>query len=143
MTVQIMGIYSEDSIHGTMFFSLFPKSQTAQALRAKAFTIVPQNWKVFLSQRKRWSLGSVSNQFTMVFRPGILLVERILSLVTVITWAITPFTVAAIAHLIVVIVKHGSKLWSDPAFLGLISLLFVKYVSTKGSSPSSESRAYF
>jgi len=129
MTTQIMGIYSEDSIHATTFFSLFPTTQTAQALRAKAFTIVPQNWKVFLSQRKRWSLGSVSNQFTMIFRPGILWIERLLSLVTVVTWAITPFTVAAIAHLVIAFVRYGADLWTDPSFLGLFALLAVKYVS--------------
>lgn len=132
-----MGIYSEDSIHASIFFSLFPETQTAQALRAKAFTIVPQNWKVFLSQRKRWSLGSVSNQFVMIFRPGILWIERVLAAVTVITWSITPFTVAAVFHLVLVIVKKGMDLWKDPAFVGLMSLLFLKYVSpTPSPSPS-------
>jgi len=133
MTTQIMGIYSEDSVHATTFFSLFPKTQTAQALRAKAFTIVPQNWKVFLSQRKRWSLGSVSNQFTMMFRPGILWIERVLSAVTVITWAITPFTVAAIAQFIIAFVHQGKDLFYDPAFLALFSLLCIKYVSSNPS----------
>ncbi|KAK0610770.1 chitin synthase-domain-containing protein [Immersiella caudata] len=132
MTTQIMGIYSEDSVHATTFFSLFPKTRTAQALRAKAFTIVPQNWTVFLSQRKRWSLGSVSNQFTMIFRPGILWIERVLSAVTVITWAITPFTVAAIAHMIMAFVRFGKDLFYMPAFLGLFSLLAIKYLYSFG-----------
>ncbi|KAK3376923.1 chitin synthase-domain-containing protein [Lasiosphaeria ovina] len=132
MTTQIMGTYSEDSVHATTFFSLFPETMTAQALRAKAFTIVPQDWKVFLSQRKRWSLGSISNQFTMVFRPGIMFVERIISLVTVITWAVTPFTVAAIAHLVIAIIRHGNDLWKNPPFLSLFSVLVVKYIYSLG-----------
>ena len=129
MTQQIMGNYSEDSIHASIIFSLFPKKQTAQALRAKAFTIVPQNWTVFLSQRKRWALGSISNEFVMIFRPGIILVERIQSIVAVLTWAITPFIIAAVVELIILFVKHGNKMMHDPIFLGLISILWFRYVS--------------
>ena len=129
MTTQIMGIYSEDTAHAVAFFSLFPKTRTAQALRAKAFTIVPQNWKVFLSQRKRWSMGAVSHHFTMAFRPGILWIERLLALVTVATWAITPFTIAAIANVIIAFVKDSNHLWHDAASLGLFALLAIIYVS--------------
>ncbi|KAM4057281.1 chitin synthase domain-containing protein [Hirsutella rhossiliensis] len=48
LTKQIMGSYSEDSIHASLIFSLHPDRQTAQALGAKAFTVVPQSWRVFL-----------------------------------------------------------------------------------------------
>ncbi|TFA98044.1 Chitin synthase 8 [Trichoderma ghanense] len=127
MTQHIMGNYSEDSIHASIIFSLFPKKQTAQALRAKAFTIVPQNMKVFLSQRKRWALGSISNEFVMLFRPGIIFVERVQSLVAVITWAITPFIMAAVAELIRLFVKRGGTVFKDPVFVGLLSVLFARY----------------
>lgn len=130
MTQHIMGNYSEDSIHASIIFSLFPKKQTAQALRAKAFTIVPQNWKVFLSQRKRWALGSISNEFVMIFRPGILLVERLQSLVAVVTWAITPFIIAALAEMIMLFVKHGKEIMQNPVFVSLLALLWIRYVST-------------
>ena len=129
MTQHIMGNYSEDSIHASIIFSLFPKRQTAQALRAKAFTIVPQTWKVFLSQRKRWALGSISNEFVMIFRPGIILVERIQSIIAVCTWAITPFIIAAVVELILILVRRGSELFHDPIFVGLISILWIRYVS--------------
>jgi chitin synthase len=129
MTQHIMGNYSEDSIHASIIFSLFPKKQTAQALRAKAFTIVPQNWKVFLSQRKRWALGSISNEFVMIFRPGIILIERIQSIIAVLTWAITPFIIAAFVELILLFVHRGSEVIRDPVFLGLISILWFRYVS--------------
>ncbi|KAF7556877.1 hypothetical protein G7Z17_g1167 [Cylindrodendrum hubeiense] len=128
MTQHIMGNYSEDSIHASIIFSLFPGKYTAQALRAKAFTIVPQNWKVFLSQRKRWALGSISNEFVMIFRPGIILIERLQSIVAVITWAITPFIIAAFVELIIVFAKRGKEVMSDPVFLGLICVLFFRYV---------------
>lgn len=129
MTLHIMGNYSEDSIHASIIFSLFPHKETAQALRAKAFTIVPQNWKVFLSQRKRWALGSISNEFVMIFRPGIILIERLQSIIAVVTWAITPFIIAAFVELIMVFVKRGSEVMRDPVFLALISILWFRYVS--------------
>ncbi|KAL6909233.1 glycosyltransferase family 2 protein [Trichoderma evansii] len=127
MTQHIMGNYSEDSIHASIIFSLFPKKQTAQALRAKAFTIVPQNWKVFLSQRKRWALGSISNEFVMIFRPGIIAVERLQSIVAVMTWAITPFIIAAVVELIILFVRRGRDVFHDGIFIGLISILFARY----------------
>ncbi|KAG5917964.1 hypothetical protein E4U53_004139, partial [Claviceps sorghi] len=116
MTQQIMGNYSEDSIHASIIFSLFPKKQTAQALRSKAFTVVPQTWTVFLSQRKRWALGSISNEFVMIFRPGIILVERLQSVVAVMTWAITPFIMAAVAQLLVMFVRKGVVVFEDATF---------------------------
>ncbi|KAM3489893.1 hypothetical protein MY3957_006836 [Beauveria namnaoensis] len=128
MTRHIMGSYSEDSIHASIIFSLFPDRQTAQALRAKAYTTVPQGWRVFLSQRKRWALGSISNEFVMIFRPGILLVERLQSVVAVLTWAITPFIVAALAEMIMLFVKHGKQVIQDPVFISLLSLLWVRYL---------------
>ncbi|KAI5465419.1 family 2 glycosyltransferase [Mariannaea sp. PMI_226] len=128
MTQHIMGNYSEDSIHASIIFSLFPGKQTAQALRAKAFTIVPQNWTVFLSQRKRWALGSISNEFVMIFRPGIILIERLQSIIAVITWAITPFIIAAFVELMIAFSKRGKEMMTDPLFLGLICVLFFRYV---------------
>ncbi|KAJ2907298.1 Chitin synthase 6 [Zalerion maritima] len=128
MTQHIMGNYSEDSIHASIIFSLFPQNQTAQALRAKAFTIVPQNWKVFLSQRKRWALGSISNEFVMIFRPGIIAIERLQSIIAVMTWAITPFIISAVVELLILMVKRGKELWSDSLFLGLICILFFRYL---------------
>ncbi|KAF1733499.1 Chitin synthase 6 [Beauveria bassiana] len=128
MTRHIMGSYSEDSIHASIIFSLFPDKQTAQALRAKAYTMVPQGWRVFLSQRKRWALGSISNEFVMIFRPCILWVERLQSVVAVLTWAITPFIVAALAEMIMLLVKHGREVIQDPVFISLLSLLWVRYL---------------
>lgn len=136
MTQHIMGNYSEDSIHASIIFSLHPDKLTAQALRAKAYTIVPQNWKVFLSQRKRWALGSISNEFVMIFRPGIIFMERLQSIIAVMTWAITPFIIAAVVELIMLFVRKGRDMFHDPIFISLISVLFTRYVSTTTSTPS-------
>ncbi|KAK1249669.1 hypothetical protein MKX08_009672 [Trichoderma sp. CBMAI-0020] len=127
MTQHIMGNYSEDSIHASIIFSLHPDKLTAQALRAKAYTIVPQNWKVFLSQRKRWALGSISNEFVMIFRPGIVFIERLQSIIAVMTWAITPFIIAAVVELIMLFVRKGQDMFHDPIFISLITVLFTRY----------------
>ncbi|EHK21143.1 glycosyltransferase family 2 protein [Trichoderma virens Gv29-8] len=127
MTLQILGNYSEDSIHASIIFSLFPKKQTAQALRAKAFTIVPTSWKVFLSQRKRWALGSISNEFVMLFRPGIIIIERVQSFVAVVTWAITPFIMAAVVELIRLLVVKGHRIFDNRVFIGLLAVLLARY----------------
>ncbi|KAK4083754.1 CAZyme family GT2 [Trichoderma aggressivum f. europaeum] len=128
MTSHILGNYSEDSIHASIIFSLFPKKQTAQALRAKAYTIVPTNAKVFLSQRKRWALGSISNEFVMLFRPGIIVLERLQSFIAVMTWAITPFILTAVAELIRLLITQGGRLFHNPAFVVLLSILASRYV---------------
>ncbi|KAK0391145.1 hypothetical protein NLU13_0646 [Sarocladium strictum] len=128
MTEQIMGVYSEDSIHASIIFSQFPKSQTRQALQARAFTTAPQSWSVYLSQRKRWALGSKSNELVMIFRPGILWIERLCSLITIITWWIGPFVVSAIVTLVIVFVRLGAKLFDNKLFVGLISVLLFRYV---------------
>lgn len=135
MTQHIMGNYSEDSIHASIIFSLHPDKLTAQALRAKAYTIVPQNWNVFLSQRKRWALGSISNEFVMIFRPGIVCIERLQSIVAVMTWAITPFIIAAVVELIMLFIRKGQEMFHDPLFISLISVLFTRYVSATTIQP--------
>ncbi|KXJ84900.1 chitin synthase-domain-containing protein, partial [Microdochium bolleyi] len=128
LTTQIMGVYSEDSIHASIIFSNFPESQTRQALRARAYTTAPQSWPVYLSQRKRWALGSKSNEFVMIFRPGILWIERICSLITVITWWIGPFVLTAVFTLFIALGRIGIKLFEHNVTLGLLCVLLFRYV---------------
>jgi chitin synthase len=125
MIIQVMGNYSEDSIHASYIFSSFPQYHTAQALRAKAYTTVPQSWSVFLSQRKRWSLGSISNDLLMACRPRINFFERCVSLISVFTWFINPFITAAAVSFIVALCR-GVHNWR--LIVGLASLLMVRYV---------------
>lgn len=124
-----MGVYSEDSIHASIIFSQFPESQTRQALKARAYTTAPQSWPVYLSQRKRWALGSKSNEFVMIFRPGIIWIERICSLITVVTWWIGPFVVASVFGLIIAFIRRGTALFDNKLMVGLGSVLLFRYVS--------------
>lgn len=81
----------------------------------------------------------------MIFRPGILWIERLCSLITIITWWIGPFVVAAIVTLIVVFVRLGARIFDNKLFVGLISVLLFRYVSPHCSPdlPLSELREIF
>lgn len=129
MTQQIMGVYSEDSLHASIIFSLFPNSQTAQALSARAYTTVPTSLKVYLSQRKRWALGSLCNESLMVFRPNILWIERLSSVVTIATWWIGPFVYSSVIAFLMAIGRRGLHLFDDKVFVGLIGVILFRYVS--------------
>jgi len=78
-----------------------PKVQTRQALAAKATTDVPCTWAVYLSQRRRWTLGATSNDLLLAFAPGVQWFERILAVVNVVTWVANPFIMASVASFII------------------------------------------
>jgi chitin synthase len=95
---------SEDRNHVCIMLSEFPKAQTRQALRAKAYTDVPHSWAVFLSQRRRWTLGATSNDLLLVVSPGIHWFERILAFSNCLVWFVNIFVFASVANLIKAIV---------------------------------------
>jgi chitin synthase len=97
---QIRATASEDRNHVCLMLSTFPKAQTRQAIRARAYTDVPHSWSVFLSQRRRWTLGATVNDLFLVFAPGVLLFERILAFANVTTWFLNLFIIACIASFI-------------------------------------------
>jgi chitin synthase len=91
---------SEDRNHVCLMLSAFPKAQTRQALKARAFTEVPHSWSVFLSQRRRWTLGATSNDVFLVYSPGIYWFERILAFANCLVWFVNIFVFASVANLI-------------------------------------------
>jgi chitin synthase len=97
---QIRATASEDRNHVCHMLSARPLAQTRQALLAKAYTDVPASWSVFLSQRRRWTLGATSNDLMLVTAPGVQWFERILAAVNVSTWFLNPFIFASVASFI-------------------------------------------
>jgi len=71
----------------------------------------------------------VSNEFVMIFRPGIILIERIQSIITVITWWLMPFILAAVVALVLLFVRKGREIFKDKILLGLAAVLLLRYVS--------------
>ena len=97
---QIRATASEDRNHVCHMLIARPQSKTRQALYAKAYTDVPRSWSVFLSQRRRWTLGATSNDLLLVTSPGVQWFERILAAINVSTWFLNPFIFASVASFI-------------------------------------------
>ena len=97
---QIRATASEDRNHVCNMLSARSKVKTRQALKARAYTDVPDSWSVFLSQRRRWTLGATSNDLMLIYSPGVQWFERILAAANVITWCLNPFIIASVASMI-------------------------------------------
>ena len=100
LLMQIRATASEDRNHVCLMLSTFPKAQTRQAFRARAYTDVPHSWSVFLSQRRRWTLGATVNDLFLAFAPGIIPFERLLAFANITTWFLNLFIIACIASFV-------------------------------------------
>jgi len=119
---------SEDRNHVCNLLSLYPQAKTVQNLRAIAYTIVPTNWWVFLSQRRRWSLGANANDMLLVYLPDIVLVERISAFINVFTYSLSPFIFIATILFIKAIIVQPTMLMlylSSFIFLPLFYAFFI------------------
>lgn len=103
-----------------------PKAQTRQALRARAYTDVPNSWSVFLSQRRRWSLGATSNDLLLVVARHCQWFERILALCNVLVWCLNVFIVAAIGCMIVAFISQ--PWWIILAFASVMIIPLTYYI---------------
>jgi chitin synthase len=75
--------------------SIYPYARTVQTLSAIAYTNIPKSLRIFLSQRRRWSLGAITNDLLLLFSPNINIFERIASFVNVFTFTVVPFIFVA------------------------------------------------
>ena len=82
---------SEDRNHITHMLSMYPYVKSTQTLKAIAYTSVPTTAKVFISQRRRWNLGAMTNDMLLVYLPNINIFERISSFVNVTMYCFSPF----------------------------------------------------
>ena len=126
MLKQIRATASEDRNHVCLMLTTFPKAQTRQALRARAFTDVPHSWSVFLSQRRRWTLGATSNDLLLVTARHCQWWERLLAASNVLCWCLNIFIVAAIGCMIVAFISQ--PWWIILAFAGVMIIPFSYYV---------------
>jgi chitin synthase len=116
---------SEDRNHVCNMLALYPYVKTTQTLKAVAYTAVPTNVAVFLSQRRRWNLGANTNDLLLVYLPGINWCERILALVNVLTFALTPFVFLATIYFIISVASQPTMLM---LYLSIILFIPVFYV---------------
>ncbi|KAI0378727.1 glycosyltransferase family 2 protein [Hypomontagnella monticulosa] len=99
---RIRATASEDRNHVCLMLMKFPKAKTRQALRAYAFTDVPHSLSVFLSQRRRWTLGATGNDLMLLMESNwkFNLWERLVALSNVLTWMLNFFVIASLACMI-------------------------------------------
>jgi hypothetical protein len=100
MLKHLRGAYSEDRNHVCHVLTSQPHVQTRQAIRAVAWTDVPTSLSVFMSQRKRWSMGATVNDLRLVTSRGTHWFERIRAFSNVQTWFCNIFIMGSIAGLI-------------------------------------------
>jgi chitin synthase len=104
----------------------YPIAQTRQALRARAFTDVPHSWSVYLSQRRRWTLGATSNDLLLFTARHCQWWERILAFSNVLCWSLNIFIVAAIGCMIVAFMSQ--PWWIIMAFAGVMIIPLTYYI---------------
>ena len=131
---------SEDRNHVCLMLSMFPTVKTKQALKAISYTVVPTSIKVFMSQRRRWSLGANTNDMLLIYLPGINIFERISALINIITYSFSPFIFVATVFFIKSIIIHPTYLMlllSIPILIvagySLLIPIFIKPLSCRSA----------
>lgn len=112
----------EDRMHVCSMMHMYPYIKTKQSINAFAYTRVPDTWEVFLSQRRRWSLGANSNKLILLTNKNINLYEKISTIISIIAWYFTIFYTFAIIHIILVLIKFNYNDISPLMYLTIISL---------------------
>ena len=114
---------SEDRNHICHMMSMYPYVESTQTLKAIAYTSVPTSVKVFLSQRRRWNLGAITNDMLLVHMPDINPFERIAAGINVTTFCILPFIFIATAAFIKAIITNPTML-----MLYLSIIIFIPFL---------------
>ncbi|PWZ00150.1 putative Chs8-chitin synthase 8 [Testicularia cyperi] len=97
----------EDRYLTTLVLKHFGKYKTIFVRDCKAYTVAPDDWKVLLSQRRRWINSTVHNLVELIFTPGLcgfcLFSMRFVVFIDLLSTIIAPVTVAYIVYLIVLV----------------------------------------
>jgi chitin synthase len=101
---------SEDRNHVCHMLSLYPYVETTQNIHAIAYTKVPMDRRVFLSQRRRWSLGAISNDMMLLYLRRINIFERIIAASNIATFAFGPFIAIATGYFVRALIQHSTML---------------------------------
>ena len=135
---QVIAAASEDSHHTTMMLYTYPYTKTRLCMKANAFTIVPLSWSVFLSQRKRWSVGGTTNTLLACFQKNVDVFERTVMCVEVLVFAICPFVVFTIGILIWAIVVHPTWMLLYLSVIPLIPIVYSYLITAWLPLPNKE-----
>ncbi|KJR88760.1 chitin synthase [Sporothrix schenckii 1099-18] len=102
----------EDRFLTTLLLKHHSKYKTKYINRAHAWTIAPDSWKVFLSQRRRWINSTVHNLMELMPMAQLCgfccFSMRFIVLVDLLSTIIQPVTLAYIVYLIVLVATKGT-----------------------------------
>ena len=118
---------SEDRNHVCLMLSEYPYVETTQTLFANSYTVIPMNFEIFFSQRRRWTLGTISNDMLILTRSGIKLYERFSAFANILTFILTPFIFIATIVFIKTIINSASMLM---LYLSIVIILPFVYALT-------------
>ncbi|KAG9245249.1 putative chitin synthase 8 [Calycina marina] len=98
----------EDRFLTTLLLKHHPKYKTKYLMRAHAWTIAPDSWKIFLSQRRRWINSTVHNLCELVPMTELCgfccFSMRFIVFIDLLSTLVQPVTVAYIIYLIVTVI---------------------------------------
>ncbi|EAU81188.2 chitin synthase 8 [Coprinopsis cinerea okayama7 len=124
----------EDRYLTTLLLKHFPRHKTQFVRDAHAFTVAPDDWKVLLSQRRRWINSTVHNLGELVFLDQLCgfccFSMRFVVMIDLLSTITQPVTVAYIAYLIYLIAGQGKpipllSLIMIAAIYGIQALVFI------------------
>lgn len=102
----------EDRFLTTLLLKHHPKYKTKYTFDAHAWTIAPDSWKVFMSQRRRWINSTVHNLVELIPLQQLCgfccFSMRFIVFLDLLSTIVQPVTVAYIAYLIVLLVVNPS-----------------------------------
>ncbi len=131
---------SEDRNHVCLMLSMYPYVKTIQNLNAISYTHVPTSVNIFLSQRRRWSLGANSNDLLLLTLPNINFFERIMAFVNISIFTVSPFITIATAIFIksliinpTMLMLYLSIIMIIPFAYGLFIPIFVKSMNFRNA----------
>jgi len=86
----IRSMMSEDRDHVCLVLSENADVETRVCLASRAYTSAPHSFRVFLSQRRRWTLGPLTSDSLLVSRKSTGWIERVAAATAVMSWLISP-----------------------------------------------------
>lgn len=121
---QILSTASEDRNHVTFMFQLTPYIKTIQTLNAKVYTKVPLNLKDFLSQRKRWNLGTFTNDTLILCNRNHKIIERFQAFVNMFINSLNTFIFISTVNFIIRIIINPDWLMLYLSIIIFIPILY-------------------
>lgn len=124
----------EDRYLTTLLLKHFPNFKTQFVRDAHAFTVAPDDWKVLLSQRRRWINSTVHNLGELMFLEQLCgfccFSMRFIVMIDLVSTIIQPVTIAYIVYLIYLVAAQHQPvpLWSlimIGAVYGLQAFVFI------------------